>query len=74
MMYDAIILGKGPAGVSASVYLARSGFSVLVVGKEIGALERAEHIENYYGFPGAGERYGTCCAGCRAGGTVWVLP
>jgi thioredoxin reductase (NADPH) len=51
MMYDAIVLGKGPAGISASVYLARSGLSVLVVGKEIGALERAEHIENYYGFP-----------------------
>lgn len=51
MTYDAIILGKGPAGISASVYLARSGLSVLVVGKEVGALERAEHIENYYGFP-----------------------
>lgn len=51
MIYDAIILGKGPAGISASVYLARAGLSVLVVGKETGALERAEHIENYYGFP-----------------------
>lgn len=51
MMYDAIILGKGPAGISAAVYLARAGLSALVVGKETGALERAEHIENYYGFP-----------------------
>jgi len=51
MIYDTIIIGKGPAGISAAVYLARSGHSVLVLGKDAGALERAESIENYYGFP-----------------------
>ena len=51
MEYDAIIIGKGPAGISASLYLARAGYRVLVVGKDGGALERAEKIENYYGFP-----------------------
>ena len=51
MEYDAIIIGKGPAGISASLYLARAGYRVLVVGKDKGALERAEKIENYYGFP-----------------------
>lgn len=51
MIYDAIIIGKGPAGISASIYLARSGKSVLVIGKDEGALERSEKIENYYGFP-----------------------
>jgi len=50
MKYDVIIIGKGPAGISASVYLARAGYSVLVIGKDRGALERAETIENYYGF------------------------
>lgn len=50
MNYDVIIIGKGPAGISASVYLARAGYSVLVIGKDRGALERAETIENYYGF------------------------
>ncbi len=53
MTYDTIIIGKGPAGVSAAVYLVRSGHPVLVLGKETGALERAESIENYYGFPEA---------------------
>ncbi|HHU36096.1 MAG TPA: NAD(P)/FAD-dependent oxidoreductase [Treponema sp.] len=51
MIYDTIIIGKGPAGISAAVYLVRSGRSVLVLGKDAGALERAESIENYYGFP-----------------------
>jgi thioredoxin reductase (NADPH) len=51
MTYDTIIIGKGPAGISAGIYLARAGKSTLVLGKETGALERAETIENYYGFP-----------------------
>lgn len=51
MTYDTIIIGKGPAGISAAVYLVRSGHTVLVLGKDAGALERAESIENYYGFP-----------------------
>ncbi len=50
MTYDLIIIGKGPAGISAALYAARAGFGVLVIGKGRGALERAESIENYYGF------------------------
>ena len=51
MTYDSIIIGKGPAGISASLYLVRAGKSVLVLGKNLGALEKADRIENYYGFP-----------------------
>lgn len=51
MMYDLIIVGAGPAGVSASLYAVRGGLSVLVLYKNQGALEKAEKIENYYGFP-----------------------
>lgn len=51
MKYDAVIIGKGPAGIQAAVYLARAGQSVLVIGKDRGALERAEKIENFYGYP-----------------------
>lgn len=49
-MYDCIIIGKGPAGISAAIYISRSNLKTLVIGKENTALNRAKNIENYYGF------------------------
>lgn len=49
-MTDVFIIGKGPAGISASLYTARSGFSTIVTGYSAGSLGKAEKIENYYGF------------------------
>lgn len=49
-MYDCIIIGSGPAGVSASLYIARAGLKVLIISKNQGALNKAEKIENYYGL------------------------
>lgn len=54
-MYDVIIIGKGPAGISASLYIKRANLSVLVIGKDIGALEKAKTIENYYGVTATGK-------------------
>ena len=51
MNYDVVIIGRGPAGISASLYLARAGYRVAVLGAARGALDKAEKIENYYGFP-----------------------
>ena len=50
-MYDVIIIGKGPAGISASLYARRSNLKTLVIGKAEGALLKAEKVDNYYGFP-----------------------
>jgi len=47
---DAIVIGKGPAGISAAIYLKRAGMNVVVIGKDLGSLEKSEKIENYYGF------------------------
>ena len=33
-VYDAIIVGGGPAGLSAAIYMARARFHVLVIEKE----------------------------------------
>lgn len=49
-MFDCIVIGKGPAGISAAIYIKRSGLQVLVIGKDGGALEKAEAIDNYYGM------------------------
>lgn len=50
MTADVIILGNGPAGISAASYTTRAGLDTLVIGRDGGALMKAEKIENYYGF------------------------
>ena len=49
-MHDVFIVGKGPAGISASLYTIRAGLTTVVTGKDAGALGKAKEIENYYGF------------------------
>ena len=51
MMYDVAIIGAGPAGLSAALYTSRARLSTLVIGKDGGALAKAELIENYFGMP-----------------------
>ena len=51
-MAKVVIIGSGPAGVSAALYTARAGIDTTVLTKGSGALARAEGIENYYGVPG----------------------
>lgn len=52
MTTDVLIIGSGPAGVSAALYARRGGLDVTIVTKgiETGGLAKAEKIENYYGF------------------------
>ncbi len=50
MLYDVIIIGSGPAGISAGLYTKRAGLKTLIISKGVGTLEKAEKIENYYGF------------------------
>lgn len=50
----AAIIGAGPAGLAAAVYLQRAGHSPLVIEKNKpgGLLRNANLVENYPGFPG----------------------
>ena len=51
-MYDTIIIGGGPAGLTASIYLKRACKNVLVLEKETfgGQITKASCVENYPGF------------------------
>ncbi|HVK06190.1 MAG TPA: NAD(P)/FAD-dependent oxidoreductase [Armatimonadaceae bacterium] len=50
-VYDALILGGGPAGLSAAVYLGRFTRSVLVVDAGEGRSSFQQRNDNYLGFP-----------------------
>lgn len=49
-LFDVIIIGKGPSGISAALYTQRANLETIVIGREGSSLEKAEKIENYYGF------------------------
>jgi len=51
--YDVIIIGGGPAGLSASIYTSRAMLSTLILEKETigGQIVISSNIENYPGFP-----------------------
>ena len=50
-MYDLIIIGGGPAGLTAAVYAARKKMNTLLVTKEYGGqLMWTKEIENYMGY------------------------
>ena len=49
-MYDVIIIGAGPAGITASLYIKRGNLNPLVIYSDKSSLEKTEKIDNYYGF------------------------
>lgn len=48
---EIVIIGCGPAGVSAALYVQRAGVHATVIGKDSGALSKAGEVDNYYGLP-----------------------
>jgi thioredoxin reductase (NADPH) len=49
-MYDVIIIGKGPAGLSAALYTTRSNLKTLIIGGNNSRLLKADRIDNFFGF------------------------
>ena len=55
VIYDLLILGAGPAGLTAAIYAGRYNMKALVVAKSIGGTTNlAGEIENWPGFVGSG--------------------
>jgi len=56
-MFDVIIIGSGPAGLSAGIYAKRAGLELLVLEKEPmsgGQILNTYEVDNYLGLPGIG--------------------
>ena len=54
-MYDLIIIGSGPAGLSAAIYGKRAGLDTLVIEKNPmsgGQVLTTYEVDNYLGMPG----------------------
>lgn len=50
-MYDVIIIGAGPAGMTAALYASRSNLSVLMIERGApGEMNNTAEVENYPGF------------------------
>lgn len=54
-MIDVLIIGSGPAGLSAAIYCVRAGLTCEVIEKDaygIGQIAKSDQIDNYLGIPG----------------------
>jgi thioredoxin reductase (NADPH) len=50
-MRDILIIGGGPAGLSAAVYTTRANRETLVIDKGGGTTVQVDWVENFYGYP-----------------------
>jgi alkyl hydroperoxide reductase subunit F len=51
MVYDVLIIGAGPAGITATIYAVRKGLKTMVISKDIGGqVTKTGIVDNYTGY------------------------
>lgn len=50
-MSNIVIIGNGPAGLSAAIYAVRAGVDTMVIGAGNSSLLKADKVENFFGHP-----------------------
>ena len=53
-IFDVVIVGSGPAGLSAAIYAKRAGLNILVIEKQYmgaGQIAYSDKVDNYLGIP-----------------------
>ena len=73
-MYDIIIIGSGPAGLSAAIYAQRACLDTIVIEKNGisgGQVLNTWEVDNYPGFPGVTgfELFQTVPGACKQAGS-----
>lgn len=48
-MFDCIVIGSGPAGISSALYMYRANLNILIISEDKSALKSAKQIDNFYG-------------------------
>lgn len=49
--HDVVIVGGGPAGCAAAIFIARYGLDTVIFDRGRSSIQRCAHLENYLGFP-----------------------
>jgi thioredoxin reductase (NADPH) len=67
--FDLVVVGAGPAGLTASLFASRAGLKVLIIGSESGLLSEAASLDNFpsWKHPTFGEKSPT-----NVGGQLWL--
>ena len=72
-IYDIAILGAGPAGLTAAIFGAKAGLSVVILGSTSGLLSETPRLENVPGFPSSSSSSGSGSDGVPvATGEQWL--
>jgi glutaredoxin len=54
-VYDVAVAGAGPAGLTAALFAARAGLSVIVLGSSAGTLSQAKRLDNFPSYHRGGD-------------------